>query len=167
MRLKKLLYKRVFIEGQMLPVNYHKGSQSSTQISGNLFQSFQFEPEQKTCVVMKAMRKKLNIFMFQLSIYYILEQEILIGANVDIAKTMKEKQIVFVIDREVDAILIPSAKIPEHKESISPSSFYGHLPDSQSQVLALSTQQMRSSVGESKVLSLLFLVLIRWNEKGR
>ena len=31
--------------------------------------------------------------------------------------------------REVDAILIASAKIPERKGSISPSSFYGHLLD--------------------------------------
>ena len=31
--------------------------------------------------------------------------------------------------REVDAMLIASAKIPEHEESISPSSFYGQLPD--------------------------------------
>ena len=35
---------------------------------------------------MRAMRKKLNIFMLQLQIYYILEQEILAGANADIAK---------------------------------------------------------------------------------
>ena len=31
--------------------------------------------------------------------------------------------------REVDAMLIASAKISERKESISTSSFYGHLPD--------------------------------------
>ena len=31
--------------------------------------------------------------------------------------------------REVDAMLIASAKIPERKGGISPSSFYGHLPD--------------------------------------
>ena len=39
-----------------------------------IFQPFQFGPEQKKkCVVMRAMRKKLNIFMLQLSIYYISE----------------------------------------------------------------------------------------------
>ena len=37
------------------------------------FQPFQFEPEQKIVVVMRAMRKKLNILMLQLPIYYILE----------------------------------------------------------------------------------------------
>ena len=31
--------------------------------------------------------------------------------------------------REVDAMLIGSAKIPEYKGSISSFSFYGHLPD--------------------------------------
>ena len=45
----------------------------------------------KKRVVMRAMRKKLNIFMLQLPIYYILEQEISIGANVDIVKTKREK----------------------------------------------------------------------------
>ena len=32
--------------------------------------------------------------------------------------------------REVDTMLIASSKIPERKGSISPSSFYRHLPDS-------------------------------------
>ena len=31
--------------------------------------------------------------------------------------------------RELDPMLIASAKIPEREERISPSSFYGHLPD--------------------------------------
>ena len=31
--------------------------------------------------------------------------------------------------RELDAMLIASAKIPEREGRISPSSFYGHLPD--------------------------------------
>ena len=31
--------------------------------------------------------------------------------------------------RQVDAMLTASAKMPERKGSISPSSFYGHLPD--------------------------------------
>ena len=36
-------------------------------------QSFQFGREQKIRVVMRAMRKKLNLFTLQLPIYYILE----------------------------------------------------------------------------------------------
>ena len=40
---------------------------------------------------MRAMKKKLNIFMLQLPIYYILEWKISIGANADIAKTKREK----------------------------------------------------------------------------
>ena len=41
--------------------------------------------------------------------------------------------------RELDAMLIASAKIPEREGNISPSSFYGRLPDYQSHVLVLST----------------------------
>ena len=40
---------------------------------------------------MRAMRKKLNIFMLQLPICFILEQEIAISASADIAKTKREK----------------------------------------------------------------------------
>ena len=36
-------------------------------------------------------------------------------------------------------MLIASTKIPEHEGSISPSSFYGQLPDYKSHVSALST----------------------------
>ena len=39
------------------------------------------------------------------------------------------REIDYLCCREVDAMLIASAKIPEYEESISPSSFYGHLPD--------------------------------------
>ena len=82
-----------------------------------ILQPFQFEPEKKNCVVMRAMRKKLNIFTLQLSIYYKLKQEISIGTNVDIAS------------REVNAMPIASTKIPEREGSILSSSFYGQLPD--------------------------------------
>ena len=37
--------------------------------------------EKKNRAVMRAIRKKLNIFTLQLPIYYILEQEILISAS--------------------------------------------------------------------------------------
>ena len=47
--------------------------------------------------------------------------------------------------REVHEMLNASTKTQESGESISPSSFYGHLPDYQSHVLALSNQQMSSS----------------------
>ena len=49
--------------------------------------------------------------------------------------------------REVDAMLTASAKIRERQGSISPSSFYGHLPDYLSYVLALSTKTMSFSFG--------------------
>ena len=62
-----------------------------TFVSLTILQAFQFEPEQMTFVVMRAMRKKLNISTLQLPIYYLLELEILIGANADIGKTRREK----------------------------------------------------------------------------
>ena len=40
---------------------------------------------------MRAIRKELNTFTLQLSIYYILEEQILIGAGADIARTKREK----------------------------------------------------------------------------
>ena len=40
---------------------------------------------------MRVMRKKLNVFMLQLPIYYILELEISIGANADIPKMKQNK----------------------------------------------------------------------------
>ena len=48
---------------------------------------------------------------------------------------------------EVDAILFASVIIPEREGSMSPSSFYRHLPNYQLHVLALSTWQMSSSFG--------------------
>ena len=90
-----------------------------------ILQSFQFEPEQKKCMVMRAMTKKLNIFMLQLRIYDILDYKIPTGANADIAKTKQD----YLSCREVDEMLIALAKIPEQKRSISSSSFYGQLRD--------------------------------------
>ena len=40
---------------------------------------------------------------------------------------------------ELDAMLIALAKIPEREERISPSSFYGHLPNYWSHLLVMST----------------------------
>ena len=40
---------------------------------------------------MRAVRKKINIFTLQVPIYYILEWEISIDTNADIAKTKREK----------------------------------------------------------------------------
>ena len=45
----------------------------------------------------------------------------------DIAITKRE--MLCIGCRELDAMLIASAKIPEREGRISPSSFYGHLPD--------------------------------------
>ena len=80
---------------------------------------FQFEPEHKKRVVIRPIRQKLNVFTLQLPIYYILEQEISIGCKCG----HREKSC-----RELDAMLIASAKIPEREGSILPSNFYGQLP---------------------------------------
>ena len=56
------------------------------------FNHFRLSLDRKKRVVMRAaMRKKLNIFTLQLPIYYILEKEISISVNTDIAKTKREK----------------------------------------------------------------------------
>ena len=66
-----------------------------------IFQPFQFEPEQrKKQVVIRAMRKKINIFKLQQSIYCKIGNIIKsVGANAGIAKTKQEKSIVFVVER--------------------------------------------------------------------
>ena len=82
---------------------------------------------------MRAMRKKLNIFTLQLPIYYILEKE---SQSVQMRSCKNEgREIDCLCCREVDAMLIASAKIPEREGSISSSSFYRQRPH----VLALST----------------------------
>ena len=55
---------------------------------------------------MRAMRKKLNISMFQLPIYYILKKEVSTCANTGIAKTKREKQVVFVLERWMQCLLL-------------------------------------------------------------
>ena len=68
-----------------------------------------------------------NIFTLQLPTY-----SIRIG-NLDWCKfglcKKEAREIDCLCCREVDAILVASAKIPERKISISPSNFYGYLPD--------------------------------------
>ena len=68
-----------------------ENTSDSEGFRSTIFQPFQFEPEQKKNMVMRAMRKKLNIFTLQLAIYYLLEQEISIAVNADIAETKRGK----------------------------------------------------------------------------
>ena len=104
-----------------------ENTSNNEDFRSTIFQLFQFEPEQKKRVVMRAFRKKLDIFTLQLSIYCIL-----IG-NLDWCKCghckneAREKGCLCY--REVDAKLIALAKIPGRKRSISPSAFYGQLLD--------------------------------------
>ena len=74
---------------------------------------------------MRAMRKKLNIFMLQLPVYYILEQKISSIANTDTANTKREKQIAFVAEKWMQCLLIAQVKILERQGIILPCSFYG------------------------------------------
>ena len=51
-------------------------------------------------MVVRARRKKINIFKLQLPIYYKIGNIIKsVGANAGIAKTKQEKSIVFVVER--------------------------------------------------------------------
>ena len=79
--------------------------------------------EWEVSIGMRAMREKLNIFMLQLDLLHIR-----IG-NLDWCKRGHCKNKAREIDcrccREVDEMLIASAKIHECEGSISPCSFYG------------------------------------------
>ena len=107
----------------------------------SFFNHFSLSLKRKKRVVMRATRKKLNIFTLQLSIYYKLEQEISISAN----GKNGAREIDCLCCREVDAMLIALAKILEREGITFPSSFYGQLSDYQSHVLDFSTQQTSSS----------------------
>ena len=56
-----------------------------------ILRNVQFQPDRKKTLVIWAMRKKLNKFTLLLPIYYILEQDISIGADAGIAKTDRAK----------------------------------------------------------------------------
>ena len=73
------------------------------------------------------MRKKLNIFMLQLLIYYILEYEISVGTNADIAKTNREKKIVFFVERWMQCLLL-RLKSRSAREASHHAAFMGNCP---------------------------------------
>ena len=50
-----------------------ENTSENENLRSTILQPFQFEPEQKKRMVMRTMRKKLNIFTLQLPTYYILE----------------------------------------------------------------------------------------------
>ena len=77
-----------------------------------IFQPFQFEPEQKKTCRNESHEKETKHITLQLLIYYILEQEFSIGANMGIAKTKGEKQTVFVIERPMQCLLLLLKKNP-------------------------------------------------------
>ena len=72
-------------------------SSENEDFRSTILQPFLFERvvnrnrNRKKRVVTRDMTKKLNIFTLQLPIYYILEYEISIGSNADIATTKREK----------------------------------------------------------------------------
>ena len=80
------------------------------------FNHFSLSLSRKKRVVMRVMRKKLNIFTLQLPIYYILEKEISISVNTDIAKTKREKKIVFAVGSWTQ-YLLPRLKSRSTKET--------------------------------------------------
>ena len=130
-----------------------------------ILQPFQFEPEQKkTCGNESHEKETKHIHASAANLLHIRK------GNLDQCKYGHCKNEAREIDclccRELDAILNTSAKIPEHKGNISPCSFYGHPPDYQSHVLALSTKWVSYSfcswnrkkrrLSEFKVLSFCF-----------
>ena len=132
--------------------------------------------EQEVSIGMSAMRKKLKIFMLQLLIYYILELEVSIGTNEDIGKTKREKQIVFVVERWMQCLLL-RLKSRSAREASSHAASMGNCPTvSHTCLVYLSSDEFfflflvqlnkMSTQGGSKFL-FLFLVLISSNEEWR
>ena len=108
------------------------------------FNHFSLSLSRTKRVAVRAMRKKLTIFTLQLPIYCILEQEISIRANADIAKSRREKRIAFAVERWMQCLLLQLKSSGVREASCHPA-YSGKLPDYQSHVLALSTYQMSSS----------------------
>ena len=67
---------------------------------------------------MRDMTKKLNIFTLQLRIYYILEQEISHWCKCQHCKN-EAREVDCLCYREVDGMLIASAKIPEREGNLA------------------------------------------------
>ena len=82
------------------------------------FNQFSLNLNRKKHVVMKAMRKKRNVFKLQLSNYW---------CECGHCKN-EAREIDCLCCRKVDAMLIAAAKIPKSDGSISPSSFYVNCP---------------------------------------
>ena len=80
-------------------------------------------------------------------LHTVLEQEISIDANTRSSHRrcsakkvfFKARDIDCICCRELDSMLIISTKIPQRERSISPSNFYGHVPNYQPLVLVLFT----------------------------
>ena len=88
----------------------------------SFFNHFSLSLNRKRRVVIRAMRKKLNIFTLQLPI----RLGNLIWCKCKYCKN-EAREIDCPYCREVDAMLIASAKIPERKGKILPFSFYVQL----------------------------------------
>ena len=71
-----------------------------------ILRKIQFEPEQKKTGGNESHEKESKHIHPSVAYYYILEQEIQIGANANIAKTKREKYIVFVLERWIQCLLI-------------------------------------------------------------
>ena len=132
--------------------------------------------EQEVSIGMRAMRKKSKIFMLQLLIYCTLELEVSIGTNEDIGKTKREKQIVFVVERWMQCLLLrlksrSAREASSHAASMSNCPTVSHtclvyLSSDEFFFLFLVQLNKMSTLGGSKFL-FLFLVLISSNEELR
>ena len=110
----------------------------SEDFRSTIFQPFPFEPKQKKMCGNESHEKETkHIYASAANLLHIR-----IG-NLNWCKCRYSKNEARLIDclccREVGAMLIALAKIPEHRRSISSSSFYGQLPNYYSHVFALST----------------------------
>ena len=93
----------------------------------SLSNHFSLSLNRKKRVVIRAMRKKLNIFTLQLPIYYMLEYKVSIGVNAGITKTKREKYIVFVLERWMQCLLFQLNSRSPREASRHPP-FMGYCP---------------------------------------
>ena len=136
-----------------------------------ILQPFQFEPEQKKTCGNESHERETKLIHAS----YILQQEISIGANVDIQKAKREKQIAFVVERWMPCLLL-RLKSWSAWEKFRHPAFMGNCPTISPHVsliylvdeiflFLVYLNEMRT-LAEYDFVSLRFLVLIKWNEGG-
>ena len=107
---------------------FEENTHDDEDFCSSIFQPFQFEPEQKkTCGNENQEKECKHIYASAADLLHTRIGSLNWFQYRHCKNEVREVDCFYF--REVNAVLIALAKIPEHQESISPSSFYGQLPD--------------------------------------